>query len=285
MYSKLIERQRRLNPSRPKLPIPGEFSYKSIDLIHKEVKTQDYKFTGCHYLGAELWLEDNRPLLVGAAEFMRTTNNQWEDRRYLYLPLSRCQDLLPFTRVGDVHLSRRYPTAEDLIIRSTDSYPVVYNASARGSNILLPGFQYTGVVVQNINSTLYKYIDVVGDYSEPGSTYLSPLRPVGLDNPLGDINFNYLIENIAEIGSYPKRLERGWIGEYTGYMVIDILGKKWHQYRDNNRYFLLDSPPDPNSRSYYYYWNRLDNPSIAITARTIDYVQYLQTGEASLTLT
>lgn len=271
MFNLFIEQQRRLNPSRPKLPIPGEFVYKSINLLIKEVKTQGYKFTGCHYLGAELWLEDNRPVLIGAAEFMREDTT----KRYLYIPLSRCQDLLPFKLIGETYIQCRYPTADDLLIRPINNYPVMYKSPGDGLNDLLPGFQYAGVVVQDLDSTLYSYIDVAGNYSEVGSTYLSKLRPRGLDNPLGSYGFEALVESDG-LGNYPSRLEDGWIGEYTGYLVIDVLGKKWYQYRDSDRYFLLDSPPSDTSRFYYYFWNKLKNPSINISSRNIDYVRILQ---------
>jgi hypothetical protein len=284
MYNKLVARQRRLNPSRPKLPLPGEFTYKSIDLVYKEVRDKNYTFVGCHYLGAELWLEDNRPLLVGAAEFMRKTNSNWEDREYLYLPLKVCLNLLPFIRVGGLYLSTRYPTADDLIIRSIDRYPVVYDAPAIGVNPLLPGFKYTGKVVRDVNSTLYTYIDGAGDYSEPGTAYLSPLRPRGLDNPLGRLGFDSLLEDSTLYGCYPERLEPGWVGQYTGYVVIDILGKKWYQYREGFRHFLLDSPPDSDSYSYYTYWSRMDDPSIKLTGSSISYVEIVQQGTAVLNL-
>lgn len=161
---------------------------------------------------------------------------------------------LPYYATWNKDLKLVYPTTNYLIDSNANSYGRHYTirVTVGFTHPFLPTFNFTGNVCILSNSLLYEYKDTQGYYGPKGFEYLSFLRPINLNYPLGiplenqlEIDFCY-----EEDLKYPLKGDTFFAGSYQGKYTNKNYNKHitFWLYKNHNTTFLLDQPPTLNRK-------------------------------------
>ena len=114
-----------------------------------------------------------------------------------------------------------YPKREYYLRGGLRDWPEIYELVLDGiEHPYAKGLYLTGyVALQTDGVPNYEYIDLDGYYGGPGLTYISSLRPPGIDYPLGRPKGGDLVKDlcVGEGGWFPETGNGYWVGRYSGY--------------------------------------------------------------------
>lgn len=146
-----------------------------------------------------------------------------------------------------------YPKLSYLLDANSVSYGSSYfvNVSSGFSHPFIPTLEFTGFVCLLKQTLLYEYQDITGYYAQKDYQYLSPLRPLNLDYPLGIPTDSQLTVDdcyLDEYDKYPSSGDSNWVGEYQGQYTNSTYNKhiKFYLYGNSTENFLLQQPPKTN---------------------------------------
>lgn len=197
------------------------------------------------------------------------------NNRYLYLPirenyLEDIKHLLPSLPMWDVDSYSawyQYPTDKYLLDTTSQEWPTHYNVLSNDlKHPFIPDFLFTGrVILQGYEGNLlYEYTDIKGVYGLKDEIYLSNLKPLHLDFPIGiPRRDELLLDECLEhsIGYYPSKGNLITdIGRFTGYRT----NNKYHPHRtfylyerSNGTVFLTIARPHSYSSDFIHIANRI----------------------------
>lgn len=199
-------------------------------------------------------------------EFMKGSSTMgdagpMDAREYLYLPVGTytpdVMELIPtiaYWSVAGPISGYLLPDRQYLLASNHMDYGEWYNVGpiGMGTSQFLPGFVSTGItVILGDGNLLYEYQDRGGWYSIPGTLYMSPLRPVGHQYPLGRPKPGDLVlDPCVPVGQYPSKGMVPFVGISTGYITTNQYHptKTYYLYEDMaGGTFLDDAVPSPNA--------------------------------------
>lgn len=199
--------------------------------------------------------------LVILNEFVKTTG---QVHTYKYIRAQISNYLTPLITWGVENETQRilnmYPLEMYLFPSNVLDWDVVWTLGVTNTtHPFLPNFLFTGLVicVGPYKNIMYEYTDMEGLYGNKYAVYISPLKPVELDYPLGFPREGMLEKDICYknlIGEYPKE---GFIdkdlGTYTGLVTTPEYHSiyKFYMYmRSNYSLFLSSRPPYRGMKDY-----------------------------------
>lgn len=254
--------------------IEYHFTYdKSIEELIREVMTNKYTYNGVKRLPSSVFREVFPTQEVDCFEFRK-------DLKFIYIPTNKSVLLdLPYLITWkDNSTTLKFPYYNQITQSAASRWPRIRRLLSNDrSQTMLPGFWFTGNVVENHDQLLYEYFYAEGYYTIPNETYLSTYRPNGLDYPLGyphDLVFNDQLLN--EYPSYGDSLQ---IGLYTGYQTTSLYSPRtYYLYkRSDNSTFLSPAPPAIYDGNLIADISQLDDAFLNDVARLLD-KYYLRDG-------
>lgn len=255
-YVASIRQQRLSSPNRIKLssliPPTQSFSYTETESSFiSAVNTGGYIYTGNVKVLSSIypWMRPDLELM--ALEFSTIDRN-----RYIYLP----ETLIGTAAAGLVPMSASYNPASAYVVdypsriylspSSAEDFADNYgiDIGSEYSHNFLPGFLFTGKIVRlPSGKLLYEYIDNLGSYGPQYEIYLSTLRPINWDAPLGPYSELQLSNSLSSlVGSYPNSGTRELLGKYTGRKTNFTYHPSitYYEYeRENGSLFLSEASP------------------------------------------
>ncbi len=278
-YSLRVRSQQTKNPRHPKRDITIPTNHYPRDYaasILAEVINEAYSFTGIIRL-------PNSQIFY---EFVNTTikaYSDFTDYRFLYIPVTpattkQLKGKLPSLTTWDLKAQTIQvwsPMAIAIVDSSADRWPDFYSLEVEDCyHPYLPDFYFTGRVVNQRNSkVLYEYFDSAGLYGVQDGIYMSVLRPVNLDFPLGvpsDLVMDDCLKELIGCGPTSGHLDQ--VGQFTGYVTTAAYHPKvtFHLYeREDGTGFLSESLPHPKANAYIeqaYLISKIKRPGIKLTS-------------------
>ena len=209
------------------------------------VLNQPFDYLSCKLLNSQYYWE-----------FVRSANiTTFEELQFVYVLANNINfELLkakvPYYATWNSTIQIVYPTTNYLIDANADSWGSNYslNVSPGFTHPFIPTFELTGRVCLLKSILLYEYTDTKGYYGPQGLIYLSPLRPINLNYPLGLPTTAQLTLDECYIESqikYPVKGDTNWVGRYQGQYTNSTYNKhiKFWLYANDTGNFLLDQPP------------------------------------------
>lgn len=145
-----------------------------------------------------------------------------------------------------------YPDNLYLVSAGINSWPDFYTTNSVDTyHPFLPGFYSTNrVSIQTNGKIIYEYFDSLGLYGALSNMYVSTLRPVNFDFPIGHPRmWELAIDNCLShlIGSYPIRSNEFYLGRFTGFTSTPLhtgYAKFYLYERKDGTTFLSEEAPD-----------------------------------------
>lgn len=202
----------------------------------------------------------NKSVVVN--EFMSRSDNHVT---YLYTQAGEANSYTPllktWTHNGNVFsLVNSYPNEMYLFPSSALDWEVIWTMGINNmSHPFFPNFLFTGLVVcvGQYRNIMYEYTDMEGLYGNRYNVYLSSLRPIELDYPLGFPREGMLERDICYknlIGEYPYEgiLDRD-LGGYTGIITTSLyhpIHKFYLYMRSDYSLFLSSRYPERGAKQF-----------------------------------
>ena len=191
-------------------------------------------------------------------EFVNSNNiTDFVDLEFLYISVDfttfqSIKTYLPYysswNEVKELELV--YPKLNYIIDANAASYGSSYfiNVSSGFSHPFIPTLEFTGRICLLKQTLLYEYQDIKGYYAQKDYQYLSPLRPLDLNYPLGiPIESQLTVDKcyLDEYDKYPNSGDSNLVGEYQGQHTNSTYNKhiKFYLYANSTGQFLLQQPP------------------------------------------
>lgn len=196
------------------------------------------------------------------SEFVSKSSNSIA---YQYFPVGSVNNLIPrlqtWNYVNNIFsFVNTYPREMYLFPSSALDWEVIWTLGVNNmSHSFLPYFVFTGLVVcvGQHKHIMYEYTDIEGLYGSRDDVYLSSLKPLELDYPLGFPREGMLERDICYtplVGEYPYEGEINRdLGGYTG-LVTTALYHPIHKFylyiRSDYSLFLSSRHPQPGAKQF-----------------------------------
>jgi hypothetical protein len=305
-YVSQLREQRARHPKHPKLFNPITLPLtpdKPVSLAITEVLNEGYEYTGTinvregiypSYFDTNMFNDAamiNSFFLIGYdGRPYRTTNLYYEfvlgDKdlpmstwKYLYAPVSAnsralLKDKLPhvtYYNTSALTANKVYPREEYLYNRAASSFESYYSLDIADDfyHPYQPYFYFTGKVAQQSNgSLLFEYFDSLGLYGIKDDLYISTLRPINLDYPLGNTTSDEIVlDPCLIVGIPPNNSYLNMYGLSTGYRTTskyDPLNSYILYEREDGTSFLKleeTEETNPYALQFYELAKAIDDPT------------------------
>ena len=184
---------------------------------------------------------------------------------YQYFPVNSVNNLIPRLQTWNYvnntfTLVNTYPSEMYLFPSSALDWETIWTMGVNNmSHPFFPNFVFTGLVVcvGQYRNIMYEYTDIEGLYGSRNDVYLSSLKPLDLDCPLGFPREGMLERDICYtslVGEYPYEGEINRdLGGYTG-LVTTALYHPIHKFylyiRSDYSLFLSSRHPQPGAKQF-----------------------------------
>jgi hypothetical protein len=189
-------------------------------------------------------------------EFVNSFNvSEFIDLEFLYIPvttslLNSLKAKLPNYSIWNESKNTKiiYPLISYLLENNSNDFVSFYtiDVSSGFTHPFLPTFEFTGRVCLLNQTLLYEYKDSKGYYSVKDFYYLSPLRPIDLNYPLGIPSESQLTTDECQLKDfYPTSGDSYFVGEYQYQYTNSSYNPhiKFYLYANPTSQFLLQQPP------------------------------------------
>jgi hypothetical protein len=225
-------------------------------------------------------------------EFVNSNNiSNFVELEFLYILVSnstftKYKTKIPYYSTWDKAKQTKliYPNISYLMNSNSVSWGSYYSIeSTTNTHPFLSTLKFTGKVCLLNQTLLYEYQDSKGYYAQKDYLYLSPLRPLNLNYPLGTPTSEQLVVDECELDeAYPTSGDSYFVGEYQGQYTNSLYNKhiKFYLYANSTSQFLLQQPPKLN-----YKWAAMTALSLVGVEPTLRLPTTISTQEFTINQT